>query len=234
MAAFGSHRARLAVSDAAKLTGLSRAAARRCLLTLEKLGYAEYDGKFFSLTARVLKLAHAYVISTKLPGLVQPVLEATSERIQEAASIAVLDGLEAVFIARSTTRRSLSAGLAIGSRLPAYCAATGRVLLSDLADDTIQRMLAQMTLRKLTPKTITDPALLIDEIRSVRTIGYAINEEELELGLRSIAVPVRDPNGRLVASMSIAAETSRVSKTQMVEQILPALEASRRMLEGML
>jgi len=232
--AFGARHPRLTISEAAGLAGLSRAAARRCLLTLQKLGYAEYDGRYFRLAPRALRLGHAYVMATPLPRVVQPVLETLSERTHESASAAILDGSDAVFIARSTTRRSLSAGIGVGTRLPAYCSATGRMLLSNLPDASVRRLFRKLPPGKLTAKTITGTAELIGEVRKARQQGYAISDEEVELGLRSIAVPVRNALGEMVAAMSLSVQSSRMGRKEMVEQLLPALETSRRILSAML
>lgn len=232
--AFGARHPRLTISEAARLAGLSRASARRCLLTLRKLGYAEYDGRYFRLAPRALRLGYAYAMATPLPRVVQPVLETLSERTRESASVAILDASEIVFIARSTTRRSLSAGIGVGTRLSAYGTATGRVLLSNLTDAAVRSLIKQTTPTKLTPKTVTDTPSLLREIRKARAQGYAISDEELELGLRSIAVPIRNSVGDMVAAMSLSVQTSRMGRADMVDQLLPALETARRMISAML
>lgn len=232
--AFGAGRPRLTLSEAARITGLSRASARRCLLTLEHLGYAESDGKYFRLAPRVLRLGHAYLTSTPVPKLVQPVLESISERSGESASVSILDGTDIVFVARSTTRRSLSVGVGVGTRLPAHCAATGRVILAAGTDAAAREALRAMPLRKLTPKTLTGIGELLEAVRAARTQGYAIVDEEIELGLRSIAVPIVDSAGRTVAAMSLAVQSKRMSRDEMVRHLLPALEAGRRMLASAL
>lgn len=223
--AFGAGHPRLTLAEAARRTGLSRAAARRCLLTLEKLGYAEHDGKFFSLTPRVLRLAQAYLASNPVPGALQPVIESLRERTQESASATILDGTDVVFVARSITRRALVLG--VGGRLPGHCAAAGRVLLSSYPDDKVKRMLLAMERRALTPKTVTEISALMEEVRRVRGQGYAISDEELALGLRSIAVPVRNSAGLVVAAMTLSARTAR---NIMIDKLLPALEAGQRAL----
>lgn len=228
--AFGTRHPRLTLSEAAELTALSRASARRCLLTLVKLGYASFDGKYFRLAPRVLRLGHAYLSSTSVAKVAQPVLESISERTHESASVAILDGIEAVFIARSTIRRSLSVGIGIGTRLPAYCAATGRVLLAALPDAKVAALLRESGPHKLTPKTVTDVDKLLKVVQRARTQGYAISDEEIELGLRSIAVPIRDSSGEVLAAMSLAVRAQRMQSHEMVERLLPALEAGRRAL----
>ncbi|HCE09853.1 MAG TPA: IclR family transcriptional regulator [Oxalobacteraceae bacterium] len=228
--AFGIRNRSLTLTEAAEITGHSRASARRSLLTLQRLGYVESDGKYFRLAPRVLRLGHAYVSSTLLSKIVQPTLEAISERTRESSSLAVLDGTDVVFVARAATRRSLSNGLGLGSRLPAHSAATGRVLLAALPKEEAARLLKRMARHKLTPHTRTDARVLLALLDEVRHQGYAVSNEELELGVRSIAVPIREAGGRTVASMSIAASTSRRTLENMLDTLLPELESARRML----
>jgi IclR family pca regulon transcriptional regulator len=232
--AFGICNRPLTLSEAAETTGHSRAAARRSLLTLQSLGYVQSDGKYFRLAPRVLRLGYAYVSSTTLSKIVQPTLEALSERTRESSSLAVLDGSDVVFLARAATRRSLSTGLGLGSRLPAHCTATGRVLLAALSPEEAARRLNRMARHQMTPHTgtgIPDLMLLLEEVRAQ---GYAVSDEEIELGVRSIAVPILDAGGETVASMSIAASASRRTLENMVERLLPELESVRRMLAAML
>jgi IclR family pca regulon transcriptional regulator len=232
--AFGIRNGPLTLTEAAEITGHTRASARRSLLTLQRLGYVEAEGRYFRLAPRVLRLGYAYVTSTPMPKLVQPILEATSERTRESSSLAVLDGTEAVFVARAATRRSLSSGLGLGSRLPAYCAATGRVLLAALPEPEAERLLKRMGRHRLTPHTRTDVGVLMALLEEVRNQGYGVSNEELELGVRSIAVPIRDAGGRTVASMSLVASASRYSIDRMIETLLPELESARRMLGSLL
>jgi IclR family pca regulon transcriptional regulator len=232
--AFGIQNKALTLSEAAAITGHSRASARRSLLTLQRLGYVEWDGKYFHLAPRVLRLGHAYVTSTALSKVVQPVLETLSEHTHESSSLAVLDGGDAVFVARTSTRRSLSNALGMGSRLPAYCAATGRVLLAALPENEAELLLKRMKRIPLTPRTRTDLPDLLQLLDEVRQQGYAVCNEELELGIRSIAVPVRDATGRVIASMSLVGSTSRHSLENMIDTFLPQLERARRTLSMML
>ncbi|MDB5772092.1 MAG: IclR family transcriptional regulator, pca regulon regulatory protein [Burkholderiales bacterium] len=232
--AFGIRNGSLTLSEAAEITGHSRASARRSLLTLQRLGYVESDGKYFRLAPRVLRLGHAYLTSTSLAKLVQPILEAISERTHESSSLAVLDGTESVFLARAVTRRSLSSGLGLGSRLPAHCAATGRVLLAALPQEQAEQLLKRMARHRLTPHTRTEIPELLALLDEVRSQGYAVSNEELELGVRSIAVPIRDTAGRTVASMSMVAATSRHSLESVIRTLLPELESARRMLGTLL
>jgi IclR family pca regulon transcriptional regulator len=232
--AFGICNRPITLSEAAKITGHSRAAARRSLLTLQSLGYVQSDGRYFRLAPRVLRLGYAYVSSTTLSKIVQPTLEAVSERTSESSSMSVLDGSDVVFLARAATRRSLSNGLGLGARLPAHCAATGRVLLAALPPDEAERRLRRMARHQMTPRTRTAIPDLMMLLEEVRALGYAVSDEEIELGLRSIAVPILDANGQTVASMSIAASTSRRTLENMLETLLPELESVRRMLTAML
>ncbi|MDB5943905.1 MAG: IclR family transcriptional regulator [Ramlibacter sp.] len=232
--AFGISRGPLTLTQAAEITGHTKAAVRRSLLTLCKLGYASQDGRSFRLAPRSLRLGHAYVASDPLPKVAQPILEMTSERTRESASIAVLDSQDAVFVARSTHRRSLSSGLGVGARLPAYASATGRVLLSGKPAAEVEFILNRMSRPALTPHTRTGMKEIIKEIARVRTHGYAISDEELEIGLRSVAVPIRNGRGELVAAMSLSVSTSRMTREQVVEQLVPELETARRSFAALL
>lgn len=232
--AFGIRNGALTLTEAAGITGHTRASARRSLLTLLRLGYVESDGKYFRLAPRVLRLGHAYLTSTSLSKLVQPILEAVSERTHESSSLAVLDGTDSVFVARAVTRRSLSDGLGQGSRLPAYCSATGRVLLAALPQDEAERLFKRMGRYKLTPRTMTELPELLALLDEVREQGYAVCNEELELGLLSMAVPIRNAAGRTVASMSLVGATARHTLEHMVAAFLPELESARRRLETLL
>ena len=220
---FESGRQRLTIAEVARTTGLSRAAARRCLLTLERLRYAEFDGKFFSLTPRVLRLGYAYLSATALPQLLQPFLEQLSELTHESCSASVIDSREIVYIARAATKRIMSVGLNVGTRLPAYCTSMGRVLLAGLPPDEARRRILATERQKLTPKTVVamrDLVTLIDEARSQ---GYSIVDQELEIGLTSIAVPILTSSGRCVAAMNISAQSQRMSASALKSQFLPRL-----------
>lgn len=225
--AFGIKRGPLTLTQAAEITGHTKAAVRRSLLTLCRLGYACQEGRQFRLAPRSLRLGHAYVSSDPLTKVAQPILEMTSERTRESASIAVLDSQDAVFVARSTHRRSLSSGLGVGVRLPAYASATGRVLLSEMPAAQVEFMLSRMSRPALTPHTRTTLKEIMREIGLVRSRGYAISDEELEIGLRSIAVPIRNGRGDLLAAMSLSVATSRMTRDQVVG-LLPELETARR------
>jgi IclR family transcriptional regulator, pca regulon regulatory protein len=225
--AFETSRASLTVSEAAELAGLSRAAARRCLRTLQLLGYVEAENNKFKLTPRVLRLARAYVSSTPLPRVVQPIVEAMSQRLHHSMTVAVLDDIYVTVIARTLVHSTLSGGMALGTRLPSYCSANGRALLSELPEPKIKAFLQKAELQKLTPHTKTNVAEIIKELRTVRSEGYAINDQEVELGLRSIALPVRNRHGLIICSVSMSARAEDSDRTFLLK-VLPELEAARR------
>jgi IclR family pca regulon transcriptional regulator len=163
-----------------------------------------------------------------LTQVAQPILEMTSERARESASIAVLDSQDVVFVARATHRRSLSTGLEVGARLPAYCSATGRVLLAEMRKEDVRFLLNRMSRPALTPHTRTSLRDILQEIDRARQQGYALADEELEIGLRSIAVPLRTGRGELVAALSLSVTTQRMTRDEMVEALLPEMEDAQR------
>ncbi|MEJ5021821.1 IclR family transcriptional regulator [Ochrobactrum vermis] len=221
--AFGEDQPRLSIADVSKITGLDRATARRCLLTLAELGYAEYDGKFFMLLPRILRLGHAYLSSTPLPTIIQPHLDRLADIVGESASASVLDGTEIVYIARASQMRVMSINLMAGSRLPAYCASMGRVLLAWLHEPEARALLERTERNKLTPFTKTEIGLVMTELFLIREQGYAINDQELELGLRSIAVPVFNHRDTIVAALNIGAPVAHVETSDLVRRFLPAM-----------
>lgn len=221
--AFEHARPTLTITEVARLTSISRAAARRCLYTLSKLGYVSGFEGIYELTPRILTLGYAYLSAMPLARIAQPVLERLSDRLHESCSIAVLDGDEIVYVARAATQRILSIGLGVGSRLPAYCTSMGRVLLAYLTDSDLDAYLARVTLERHTQHTITDKSVLRKELQRVRTSGYVVVDQELEMGLRSIAVPVKQPDGRVVASINVGAHAARADRQMMVKTYLPEL-----------
>ncbi|EJM99500.1 IclR family transcriptional regulator [Phyllobacterium sp. YR531] len=225
--AFGEATPRLSITDVSTITGLERATARRCLLTLSKLGYAHYDGKFFTLTSRVLRLGHAYLSATPLPRIVQPFLDRLSEATGESASVSVLDGNEVVYIARAAQRRVMSINLSPGSRLPAYCASMGRVLLATLPGQQARNILETTDLKANTQHTLTNIEELLNELQHVREQGYAIVDQELEMGLRSIAIPLIGANGSTVAALNVGTQAVRTELTEMVGRYLPIMRETQ-------
>lgn len=231
--AFGKSGDLLTLSEVARLTDLSPASARRCLRTLESLGYASSDGRYFRLAPRTLRLGHAYLASNALPKVAQQAVEHLTELTHDAASVGVIDGTDVVFVADAVGRRTLARGLGTGARLPAYCSAMGRMLLADWADDDVVALLQASALRRLTPRTRDSIDAVMQEVREARERGYAVVDGELELGSRSIAIPIRSPRLTPPAAISIAVRDPQSSVAQMVEQLLPLLEAASRRLAAM-
>ncbi len=234
LSCFGQGHERLTIASAARLAGLDRATARRCLITLERLGYATFDGRCYALTARVLSLGHAYLASTPLPEQMQPFLDRLAATIQESCSCSILDGTDIVYIARSAQRRVMSISLGVGSRLPAYCASMGRVLLAALDEGEALALLDRSALAPLTPKTLVARDDLRGEIAKVRHQGYCIVDEELELGLRSVAVPIRNRSGRVVAALNTGVQSSRASVARLRTELLPRLLETQRELAAVI
>jgi IclR family transcriptional regulator, pca regulon regulatory protein len=211
------------LSEVARLAGTTRATARRILLTLERLGHVRSDGRRFSLTPRVLALGWAYLSSLNLWEIAQPLMEDLVEETGESCSAATLDLPDIVYVARVPTRRIMSITLGVGTRLPAHATSMGRVLLAGMRDEELDAFLQTTTFEPLTERTITDPARLRAEIDEVRAQGWALVDQELELGLRSVAAPVHGSDGRTVAALNVSAAASRVPLEQLRDEFLPAL-----------
>jgi IclR family transcriptional regulator, pca regulon regulatory protein len=226
--AFGTGRPRLTGAEVAAITGLSRASARRCLHTLTVLGYATASNGAYGLTPAVLSLAQAYLGTDSLASLAQPILDRLSEDIQEATAVVVLDGDEVVFLARASARRILSVAVSVGSRLPAVWTASGRVLLAYGDAAAAARVLARVRPVRMTPRTLVDRKDLRAELDRVRTQGYAIVDQELEMGLRSMAVPVLGRAGLPVAALNVGVQAGRVDTRTLHRDMLPALEEAAR------
>lgn len=221
--AFQERGAGLAVSQVAERTGLDRATARRCLLTLHALGYADYDGKYFRLAPRTLRLGYAYTRSASLPATVQPFLEELSEATGESASVSLLDGTEVIYVARAAQKRVMAIDLTPGSRLPAYCASMGRVLLAALPPAEARAILARSDRRAHTPRTVTNLDALMRILARVADEGYAAIDQELELGLCSLSVPLLNSRGEVVAAMNVGANAARSALPDVIERCLPLL-----------
>ncbi len=214
----------MTLTEVAKKNDLSRASARRFLLTMLKLGYVETDGNRFSLTAKVLELGYSYLSTLDVGGTVSTQLELVTQQLGESSSAAVLEGENIVYIARIPVRPLMAFNLQIGARLPAYATSMGRVLLSALAEEELDHLLAQSDLVQLTPNTLTSPSELKAEIAKVRVQGYAINDQELELGLRSIAVPVFNRNGKLRLTLNVSCHSSKTTVDRMISEFVPVLK----------
>jgi IclR family transcriptional regulator, pca regulon regulatory protein len=225
--AFSQRRHHLTISQVSTTTGLSRAAVRRCLYTLAKLGFAgSDDNRHFFLRPRILALGHSYISSMPLATAAQPVLEHISHLLHESCSIATLDGVDIVYIARANVTRIMSIDLGVGSRLPAFCTSMGRAILANLPPEELEIVLARVEFKRYTERTITNPAKLTQALRQIRRDGYSIIDQELEHGLRSMAVPIQNPSGKVVAALNIGAHAQRVSIQEMQTKFLPHLRAA--------
>ena len=223
--AFSQQRRILSISQISQKTGIPRAAVRRCLHTLNQLGFvAADDGRNFALRPRILSLGHPYLASAPLGRAAQPVLRHVSNTLTESSSIAILDGDEILYIARASTSRIMTIDLDIGSRLPASCTSMGRVLLSQLDSAEIERHLAHAKLIQYTATTLITPEALQQELHKVREQGYAVIDQELEIGLRSIAVPIIDASGQTMAAINVGIHAARASVQEMIQRFLPVLK----------
>jgi len=230
--AFGPDDPALTLSDVARRTNLTRAAARRFLLTLADLGYVRSDGKLFALTPRVLELGYAYLSSLSLPEIAEPHLERLAAEVHESSSVSVLDGDEIVYVGRVPTSRIMRVSINVGTRFPAYATSMGRVLLAALAPEELHAYLQRATIRPLTPRAIASPEALTAELARIRAQGWALVDQELEEGLRSIAAPIRDRDGRVVAAVNVSAHASRASREKVRKDLLPPLLATAQRIEA--
>jgi IclR family transcriptional regulator, pca regulon regulatory protein len=230
--AFDAEHPELTLSDVARATGLTRAAARRFLLTLVELGYMRTDGRLFGLRPRILELGYAYLSSLSLPEVAQPHLEALVAEVHESCSVSVLDGSDIVYVARVPTKRIMTVAISVGTRFPAYATSMGRVLLAGQPDEWLDEYLAKVDMRPLTRRTITDPAKLRNVLSRIRSQGYAVVDQELEEGLRSMAVPIHDTSGAVVAAMNVSARASRGTSEAIRRELLPALQAAAKQIEA--
>ena len=221
--AFSDHRRAMTIAQLSQKTGIPRAAVRRCLYTLKQLGYADSEANNFFLKPGILALGYAFLSSTPLTVAAQPYLNELSHRLKESCVLAVLDQNEVMYVARSHTARVLSLALNTGSRLPAYCTALGRVLLAGLSATQLDRYFASVVLAPHTERTVVSEQKLRDILFEVRQRGFAVVEEELETGLRSIAVPIRGASVATVAALSIGAQVGRISRDQIEDLFLPSL-----------
>ncbi|KND44741.1 IclR family transcriptional regulator domain-containing protein [Streptomyces stelliscabiei] len=220
------------LSEVARACELTRAAARRFLLTLVDLGYVHTDGRLFRLTPRVLELGYAYLSSVTLPDLAVPHLERLVAQVGESSSLCVLDGDDIVYVARVGVRRIMTATITVGTRLPAHVTSVGRVLLAHLPDEETDARLARADLGPLTRRTLTSADRLRTELRRVRRQGYAVVDQELEEGLRSVAAPVRDRHGEVVAGVNIPVHAGRTSVASVRRDLLPHLLATAARIEA--
>lgn len=224
----------LSVSEIASRTRLSRAAVRRLLITLEMLGYASHERSLYRLSPRILQLGFSYLSSSSLESLAFPLLQHVTQVLHESSSLGVLEGDEMIYVARSAAQRVMSIGLSVGSRLPAFCTSMGRVMLGALSPAELSAFLRRGRFERLTPRTIVDKTRLARVIERVRVDGYSIVDGELEIGLRSVAVPVISRSGRVVAAMNSGVHAARVTKQRLISEFLPVLRQQASLLGSML
>jgi IclR family transcriptional regulator, pca regulon regulatory protein len=220
---FGSHGSQMTLAEVARASGLSRATARRLLITLEELGYARRVNDRFALTPRVLDLGYAYLSSFALPQLALPYLEQLSEEVHEASSVGVLDATEVVYVARVPANRVMTVSIGLGTKFPAYRTSLGRALLAALPDEEVATIWEMSDRREPTPRTVTELEGLLRHLETVRERGYALVDQELELGVRSIAAPLHDASDRTVAAINVSTHVSRTSKAELQQRFIPAL-----------
>jgi IclR family pca regulon transcriptional regulator len=224
--AFSSERPSMTLSEVAAATGLTRAGARRILLTLAQLGYVAAEGRQFRLTARILDLGFAYLSSMPFWNLAEPIMEALVEEVHESSSASVLDGTDIVYVLRVPTHKIMTISLGPGSRLPAWCTSMGRVLLSGLDDAEVDSILRRSKIETRTLRTVTERAELRRLVAEVRVRGWALVNQELEEGLVSISAPIRERSGRILAALNVSGQANRTSPQQMVKRFLPPLRAA--------
>ena len=232
--AFRAEKPRLAIAEVAAATGLDRATARRCLLTLHELGYADYDGKLFTLTPRVLRLGTGALAALPVAQLAQPWLDQLSEQIEQSSSLSILDDTEIVYIARAAQRRVMSIGLMPGSRLPAHCTSMGRVLLAALPDAEARAIVERSNLTPRTTRSLTSPDDIMACVARARADGYALIDQEVELGLRSLAVPLYGARGRVVAALNTGVAAVQARPEALIDLYLPALIKTQEGLQRVL
>ncbi|MGH7758867.1 MAG: IclR family transcriptional regulator domain-containing protein [Candidatus Dormibacteria bacterium] len=230
--AFGHDRRQLQLSEVARLTGLSRATARRFLLTLVDLGYARSDGRYFSLRPSVLELGYAYLSGLSLTEVAQPHLEELMQQVHESSSISVLDGNEVVYVLRAPAARIMTVAISVGTRFPAYATSMGRVLLAGLAAEELEEHLTRMRLEPLTSHTVKSTSELRRVLDQVRHSGYAAVDQELEDGLRSVAVPLHDGSGAVIAAMNVSVHAVRVTMEALRRDFLPPLRMAAAQIEA--
>jgi IclR family transcriptional regulator, pca regulon regulatory protein len=220
---FGADARPMTLSDLAKAADLPRATARRILFTLERAGYVASDGKLFTLTPRVLALAGSYLSSNQIVTILQPVLDRLSSAAKEISSLAILDGDEVIFIARSSPARVFSSGIDLGYRLPAFSSSVGRIMLGKFSNVELEAAINAANLTPMTPYTVTDKVLLLATIITDREKGYSLVDREAEPGFRSIAVPIRRYDGTIAAAINMGAHVDRVPAGEMIDRFLPLL-----------
>jgi len=235
IATFGPDAERMTVAEAAAKARLDRAVTRRLLLTLADLGYAATDGKQFELTSQVLRLGFSYLAAMGLDVRLQPQLDALSREIQESVSVSMLDGNDVVFVARSDAAgRQIASSVKIGTRLPAFTSASGRMLLSMQPDEQVLALLRVAKINAMTRHTIVDRRALLEAVQKARKDGYAINDQETEEGLLGAAVLLRNRSGRAVASLNANSHSARMKRLHLSREIVPKMQACANRLSSLL
>ncbi|WP_433490059.1 IclR family transcriptional regulator [Nocardia grenadensis] len=217
---------RRTLSEVAKATDLTRATARRFLLTLVELGYVRTDSSLFWLTPRVLELGYSYLSSLSLPEVAGPHLESLANQVHESTSVSILDGEDIVYVARVPVSRIMTVSITIGTRFPAYSTSMGRVLLAGLSAAAFEEYLAKVTLTPLTDRTVLTADELREQVRRTRESGYCLVDQELEQGLRSMAAPIRDHTGTVCAALNISTHAARYTAERVRTDLLPPLLAT--------
>ena len=231
---FSADAPRQTLTEVAGRSELTRAGARRILLTLQSLGYVESDGKLFSLTPRILDLGFAYLSSMPIWNLAEPIMETLVDEVKESCSAAVLEGTDIIYVLRVPTHKIMSISLGVGSRLPAYCTSLGRVLLAGLPDEEVLSRLQASDRKALTRRTLTDVNDLLTKVQTTRKQGWSLVNQELEEGLVSLAAPVTNREGRTVAALNISGQANRTSAKIMQDSMLPALLAAAKTVSRLL
>ena len=223
---FTRHKPKMTLSEVAQATDMTRATVRRFLLTLVREGYVETNGKYFNLRPKVLELGFSVLSSMDIWDIAQPIMNDLANQLQESIFAAILDGDSVIYVARAHSRRFINVGITIGSRVPAHCVSTGRVLLASLSDEALHSYLESATLTKFTPNTVTSKVRLRGLIEEVRQQGWAIVDQELEVGLRSISVPIRGRGGEIVAALNVCCPSARITPEETRTRVLTALLSS--------
>ncbi|MBX3610543.1 MAG: IclR family transcriptional regulator [Hydrogenophaga sp.] len=231
---FNAQASQQTLSEVAERSGLTRAGARRILLTLQALGYVSTDGKHYALTPRILELGFAYLTSMPIWNLAEPVMERLADAVGESCSAAVLDGSDIIYVLRVHTHKIMAINLNVGTRLPAYCTSLGRVLLAGLDDTEVKARLKASDIRANTRHTETDVDEILARVQQVRRQGWSLVNQELEEGLISIAAPVKNRAGQVIAALNVSGQANRTSATVMKEQLLPKLRAAADEVSGLL
>ncbi|WP_460957198.1 IclR family transcriptional regulator domain-containing protein [Parasphingorhabdus pacifica] len=230
--AFSAERPALTLTEVAEDANLTRAGARRFLLTLVDLGYLRAEGRKFTLAPRVLEFGYAYLSGRPLPKLADPHLHRLAEELRESTSVAVLDGDDIYYVARVPSSRLLSVAITVGTRFPAHATSMGKVLLAGLSEEELDARVARMELTKLTARTITSATELRAEIQQVRARGWAVSDGELEEGLHGVAAPLRDRSARVVAAVNVSLQTHTTDDATVRREIVPSLLATASRVEA--